>query len=133
MIDEFYRGTPEAAQTYITYLSLKHYNLLGGLPYFEDKSIRGSKLLYDVIDSSNGFYKNEIEPKCRSRINICFTMPTDELDLKFVEEAKDWGITNIEPYRIFKGSRCSLYNSMPIEGAELLANYMKFFLDKYAK
>ena len=47
----------------------------GGLEYFEDLAIRRSNLLYELIDSSGGFYNCFVnQQRFRSRMQVVFTI-----------------------------------------------------------
>ena len=60
-------------------------------------------------------------------MNITFRCGTEELDKKFLEEAKAAGFSTLAGHRSIKGMRASIYNAMPKEGCEQLAVFMKAF------
>ena len=86
-----------------------------------------AKILYDAIDESNGFYKGHAEKDSRSFMNVTFRLPSEELEQKFVVEALEKNLSGVKGHRSVGGMRASIYNAMPIEGAEALADFMKNF------
>ncbi len=67
---------------------------------------------------------------CRSKMNVTFNLPSDELLSKFVKEAETHDLTALKGHRSIGGIRASIYNAMPIEGAQTLANFMNDFAAK---
>ena len=60
----------------------------GGIPHYEALAKQRSTMLYDYIDSTDGFYTNSVDKRYRSRVNIPFrVMNDDSLEDKFVKEA----------------------------------------------
>jgi phosphoserine aminotransferase len=43
----------------------------GGVAAMEQRAIRHSGRLYNIIDQSKGFYSNHVDAKYRSRMNVC--------------------------------------------------------------
>ena len=60
-------------------------------------------------------------------MNIPFVTGSDELDAKFVCEAKKEGLINLKGHRTVGGMRASIYNAMPYEGVEKLVEFMRKF------
>ena len=60
-------------------------------------------------------------------MNVPFVTGNEELDAKFVKEAKEAGLENLKGHRSVGGMRASIYNAMPVEGVEALVNFMKNF------
>ena len=60
-------------------------------------------------------------------MNVPFVTGSDELDAKFVAEAKKVGIESIKGHRSVGGMRASIYNAMPREGVEALVKFMQEF------
>lgn len=70
-----YYNTPAVFPMYITGLYVKYMNKMGGLPYYIDLANKRGSLLWNYIDSSDGFYSGRItDPTYRSRVNICFNI-----------------------------------------------------------
>jgi phosphoserine aminotransferase len=108
-------------------------NDVGGLAKMELLNRSKSKLLYDVIDSSNGFYTGHSQPQWRSMMNVSFRLPSDELTKKFVDAAEKQNMTDLKGHRSVGGIRASVYNAMPVEGVEKLRDFMVEFRDQNAK
>ena len=85
-----------------------------------------AKILYDYLDQTD-FYIAPVEKTSRSIMNVTFKTKSEELDAKFVEEAKKNNIVNIKGHRSVGGMRASIYNAMPIEGVIALTEFMKKF------
>ena len=99
---------------------------MGGLEAMKIHNEKKAGLIYDFLDSSSMF-RATVQGKDRSLMNIPFVTGNDELDAKFVAEAKKAGFINIKGHRSVGGMRASVYNAMPIEGCEKLVAFMKKF------
>ena len=60
-------------------------------------------------------------------MNITMRLPTEDLESKFIAEAKAAGFGGLKGHRSVGGVRVSLYNAMPLAGAEKLAEFMVEF------
>jgi len=105
---------------------------IGGLQKMEAINRSKSKLLYDAIDESKGFYTGHAKPECRSIMNVSFRLPSDELTSKFVKAAEESGMTDLKGHRSVGGIRASIYNAMPVAGVEKLRDFMIEFRNKNA-
>ena len=112
---------------YICKLCLEHLKNLGGVPAIEKINREKAKLLYDVIDRSNGFYKGHAKLDSRSLMNVTFNLPTPELEAKCVEEGSARGLVGLKGHRSIGGMRASIYNAMSIEGVQALAGFLREF------
>ncbi|MBQ8569513.1 MAG: aminotransferase class V-fold PLP-dependent enzyme, partial [Oscillospiraceae bacterium] len=99
---------------------------MGGLEAMKAHNEKKAKILYDFLDSSKMF-KGTVAPEDRSLMNVPFVTGNDELDAKFVKEAKAAGFENLKGHRSVGGMRASIYNAMPIEGVEALVKFMAEF------
>lgn len=99
----------------------------GGLVEMEKRNKKKAALLYDAIDSSNGFYRGHADKDSRSFMNVTFRLPNEELEAKFVAEALANGLSGVKGHRSVGGMRASIYNAMPYEGALKLAEFMDKF------
>ena len=63
-------------------------------------------------------------------MNVTFNLPSEELEAKFVEEAKAAHMINLKGHRVLGGIRASIYNAMTIDGVKVLANFMESFESK---
>jgi phosphoserine aminotransferase len=88
-------------------------------------------MLWDFMDSSDGFYKSKITDKnYRSRVNVIFRIHDGNIKLEetFIEQAKNCGITQIKAHTFNPGIRISMYNAMPVAGVSHLVNFMRCFM-----
>ena len=99
---------------------------MGGLEGMKVHNEKKAKILYDFLDSSK-LFKGTVVPEDRSLMNVPFVTGDEELDKKFVAEAKAAGFENLKGHRTVGGMRASIYNAMPIEGVEKLVEFMKKF------
>ncbi len=119
-------NTPSTFNIYVTWLVLQWLKEQGGVAAIEKVNDAKAKTVYDVIDAS-GFYKGVVQPAHRSTMNITFHLPSEELLDKFLKGSKSAGLYALKGYRDVGGIRASMYNAMPLEGAQALASYMKEF------
>jgi phosphoserine aminotransferase len=123
-------NTPPVHAIYMMNLVLKWTIKQGGIEVLEKLNKQKAKLVYDVIDSSNGFYKGIIEQKDRSDMNITWRMATDELEQRFVKESELHGFEGLAGHRSFGGLRASAYNAVPLKACRALAEFMIEFQRK---
>jgi phosphoserine aminotransferase len=127
--DSLYNTSP-CFSIYLCELVLEHLKNLGGVAAVEKHNRKKAKLVYDVIDNSNGFYKGVAQPESRSFMNITFTLATPELEAQCVEEAKKRGLIGLKGHRDVGGMRASLYNAMSMEGVEALCSFLMEFQEQ---
>ena len=130
--DTFYKknslyNTPPAFAIYIVGKVAAWIKDNGGLEEMARRNSIKAKLLYDAIDSSDGFYRGHADKDSRSFMNVTFRLPSEDLEKKFVAEALENNLSGVKGHRSVGGMRASIYNAMPIEGAELLADFMNRF------
>ena len=119
-------NTPPCYTIYVAGLVLKWIKKLGGLEKIKEINEKKAKILYDFLDNSKMF-KGTVEKADRSLMNVPFVTGNDELDAKFVAEAKKAGFVNLKGHRSVGGMRASIYNAMPVEGVEKLVEFMANF------
>ena len=100
---------------------------VGGLETQHACNVEKAALIYDAIDGSNGFYRGHADVGSRSLMNVTWTLPTSDLENRFVAEAAAGGLVELKGHRNVGGIRASLYNAMPLAGAHVLAGYMRAF------
>ena len=122
-------NTPPCYGIYICGKVFKWLKNLGGLEKMKEINEKKAKILYDFLDSSEMF-KGTVEKDSRSLMNVPFVTGNDELDAKFVKEAKEAGFENLKGHRSVGGMRASIYNAMPTKGVEKLVEFMKDFETK---
>ena len=119
-------NTPPAYGIYICGKVFKWLKKMGGLEVMKERNEKKAKVLYDYLDQSK-LFKGTVVPKDRSLMNVPFVTGSDELDAKFVKEAKEAGLENLKGHRTVGGMRASIYNAMPKAGVEKLVEFMKKF------
>ncbi len=124
-------NTPATYPIYVAGLVLKWLKALGGLAEIERRNAAKAKLLYDALDAS-ALYRNPVEPRDRSRMNVPFTLADARLDAEFLKGAEERGMVQLKGHRSVGGMRASIYNAMPLEGVERLVAYMKEFEARHA-
>ncbi len=124
-------NTPPVFPIYVSMLTLRWLKNLGGLGKIQEINERKSKILYDLIDEIP-FYIGHSAPEDRSRMNVTFNLEDRELDKEFLQFCKDAGCDGVKGHKSVGGFRASIYNAMPEDGVNTLAEVMKAFAMKYA-
>lgn len=124
-------NTPPSWNWYLLGLTVKWMLAEGGVVEFARRNARKSAQLYATIDGSGGFYRNEVEPAVRSRMNVPFFLHDIGLDKPFLDEAKAAGLISLKGHRALGGMRASLYNAMPEAGVAALAQFMRDFQQRH--
>lgn len=105
----------------------------GGISAVHKRNQAKAKILYDTIDQSNGFYVSPVDPAVRSLMNVPFVIPkSSDLEKEFISATAKEGMVQLKGHRSVGGMRASIYNSMPTEGVQMLAAFMKEFAAKHA-
>jgi phosphoserine aminotransferase len=123
-------NTPPSFVIYMVGLVLQWLKDLGGLPAIHKINQQKAGLVYDVIDQSGGYYRGHARIEDRSIMNIPFRMPSEELEAQFVKESKKADLIGLKGHRSVGGLRASVYNAMPMESAQALADFMVEFQRK---
>ncbi|EEP3019339.1 aminotransferase class V-fold PLP-dependent enzyme, partial [Campylobacter coli] len=96
------------------------------------KNSQKAAMLYECIDSSEGFYKGHADKKDRSLMNVSFNIAKNsELEPIFVKEAEEVGMLGLKGHRILGGIRASIYNAVTLDQVKTLCEFMKEFAKKY--
>lgn len=119
-------NTPNTYGIYVCGKVFKWLKKQGGLVGIKELNEKKAKILYNFLDSSK-LFKGTVRKEDRSLMNIPFITGDEELDAKFVKEAKAAGFVNLKGHRSVGGMRASIYNAMPIEGVEKLVDFMRNF------
>ncbi len=104
---------------------------LSGLAAIEARNIAKAKLLYECIDASS-LYRNDIDPSCRSRMNVPFFLSDESLTEPFLAQAREAGLLQLKGHKSVGGLRASLYNAMPMAGVQALVRHMHAFEASHA-
>lgn len=119
-------NTPPCYGIYICGKVFKWLKKMGGLEAMKALNEKKAALLYNFLDQSKMF-RGTVRAEDRSLMNVPFVTGNEELDKKFVAEAKAAGLENLKGHRTVGGMRASIYNAMPIEGVEKLVAFMSQF------
>lgn len=119
-------NTPPAYGIYICGKVFKWLKAKGGLAAMKEYNEKKAKVLYDFLDESR-LFKGTVAKEDRSLMNVPFVTGDADLDALFIKEATAAGFVNLKGHRSVGGMRASIYNAMPIEGAEKLVAFMKEF------
>ena len=120
-------NTPPVFAIYMMKLTLDWVKEQGGLSAMNDLADKRSSLIYEVIDSSDGWFRCPVDKGSRSRMNVVWRLPAEDLEKKLIKEALDAGFSGLKGHRSVGGCRASMYNAMPVEGAAKLAELMSNF------
>jgi phosphoserine aminotransferase len=122
-------NTPPCFGIYLIGLVMKWVLAQGGLDAIGKRNERKASKLYAEIDRT-GFYRGTAEKASRSRMNITFRLPSEELENKFVKESTAAGLDGLKGHRSVGGMRASIYNAFPEEGIDALVQFMQEFEKK---
>lgn len=122
-------NTPPCWCIYMLGLVLEWLESKGGVEGMEQIKHAKAQLLYDVLDDSE-LFTCAAQPGSRSDMNVTFRSASEEMDAKFIAEATAAGFVNLKGHRVVGGMRASIYNAMPTEGVEKLAEFIKAFEQK---
>lgn len=121
-------NTPPAFAIYTTCLVLRWLRRNGGLGAMASHNEAKAGLVYRAIDANDEFYQPHAETTSRSLMNVTFRLPTEELEKLFLAQAKEQGFVGLPGHRSVGGVRASIYNAMPLEGAQALVDFMNEFV-----
>jgi phosphoserine aminotransferase len=63
-------------------------------------------------------------------MNVVFRLPSEELEKRFIEEAKKQQMVGLAGHRSTGGIRVSTYNAVTVENITTLVSFMKDFARK---
>lgn len=116
-------NTPPSFSIYIVKLILEWIKKSGGLEAMEKKNIAKKERIYQLMDLYPDYFKGSAEQDSRSWMNLTMRLPNEDLEKKFIAEAKAAGMVGLKGHRSAGGIRVSLYNAMPLDGADKLAEF----------
>ncbi|MCH9769707.1 MAG: 3-phosphoserine/phosphohydroxythreonine transaminase [Gammaproteobacteria bacterium] len=122
-------NTPATFPWYVLGLVCEWVKKQGGIEKMHQLAQQRSSVLYELIDQSD-FYNNSIVAENRSRINVAFNLKDESLNQQFLDAAKAQGLMGLKGHRAVGGMRASMYNSMPLDGAKKLHDFMIEFAEQ---
>jgi len=120
-------NTPPCFAIYMVGLVAKHVREMGGVEAAARRNEEKAALIYDAINSSGGFYQGHAQPESRSRMNVTFRLPNEELEKAFLKEAAAASMEGLKGHRSVGGLRASIYNAVPLESVRALVGLMAEF------
>ncbi len=119
-------NTPPTFGIYMLGLVIKWILAQGGLAEMAKLNARKAGKLYAAIDGG-GFYRGTAQKASRSRMNVTFRLPSEELEKTFIQEATAAGFDGLKGHRSVGGIRASIYNAFPEAGIDGLVSFMQEF------
>jgi phosphoserine aminotransferase len=119
-------NTPPVFAIYIMRLVMTWLLRNGGLEAVDGKNSRKADKLYAEIDRT-GYYRGHAQKDARSRMNVTFRLPSEDLEKKFAKEATAAGLDGLKGHRSVGGIRASIYNAFPEVGVDALVDFMREF------
>ncbi len=123
-------NTPPIFGVYFLKLVLDWIKAQGGLASIEKLNMAKKDLLYNVIDTNPDFFKGTADKESRSWMNVTMRLPNEDMEKKFIAEAKENSIIGIKGHRSVGGIRFSIYNAMTLDGVEKTVEFMERFRKK---
>jgi phosphoserine aminotransferase len=119
-------NTPPVFPIYVMRLVMTWLLKNGGLEAMAERNARKAGKLYAEIDRT-GYYRGHAKKDARSRMNVTFRLPSEDLEKKFAKEATAAGLDGLKGHRSVGGMRASIYNAFPEAGVDALVDFMKEF------
>lgn len=123
-------NTPPAFSIYVVKLVFEWIKKQGGVKAVEKVNRDKKDLIYGLMDEYPDYYRGTVKPDSRSWMNLTMRLPSEDLEKKFIAEAKENGLVGLKGHRSVGGIRVSMYNAMPLDGAKKLAKFMVDFKKK---
>jgi len=124
-------NTPPTFAIYVTLLVLRWLEEQGGVPALEARNEAKAQALYAAIDGSGGFYRANVqETSHRSRMNVTWRLPSEDLERRFIAEAEAAGLHHLKGHRKAGGLRASLYNALGMDAVQALVDFMGAFRER---
>ncbi len=120
-------NTPPVFAVYMMKLVLEWTKSKGGLAGIEKLNEAKKDLLYNAIDAAPDFYKGAAEKASRSWMNVTMRLPTEDLEARFIADAKKEGFVGLKGHRSVGGIRFSIYNAVSLEDIAKTVDFMDRF------
>lgn len=125
-------NTPPVFGIYVVKMVLEWIEEQGGLDSLAAVNEKKAAMLYEAIDESGGLYTCPVDRAYRSKMNVVFTLRTEELQNEFLRETGERGMVGLKGHRSVGGCRASIYNATSLEGTTKLAEVMRDFARRHA-
>ena len=120
-------NTPPVFGVYIVKLVLEWIKKQGGLQAIEKVNAAKKDAVYGIMDRYPDYFKGTTEKDSRSWMNITLRLPSEDLEKKFLSEAKTEAFIGLKGHRSVGGIRISLYNALTLDGAHKVVEFMEKF------
>ncbi|NII53321.1 3-phosphoserine/phosphohydroxythreonine transaminase [Lutibacter sp. SG786] len=124
-------NTPNTWGWYLAGLTFEWIEREGGLAAMGERNARKSAMVYEAIDGSDGFYRNDVERAARSRMNVSFVLHDAALDSVFLAESEAAGFIGLKGHKAVGGMRASLYNAVSQPAVDALVQFMRDFAARH--
>jgi len=122
-------NTPPVYAVYMLNLVLEWVENMGGIAAMEKINNAKAAALYAEIDKDD-FYRGTAQVGSRSRMNVTFRLPDENLEKEFLKQATVLRLDGLKGHRSVGGIRASIYNACPRESVDALISFMADFRAK---
>lgn len=119
-------NTPNTFGIYVLDRVLAWVEANGGHAGMIARNREKAEALYAELDRS-AFWKPHAAAGSRSWMNVTWRLPSEELEERFVKEAKAAGMEGLKGHRSVGGIRASLYNAIEPASVRALVQFMQDF------
>ena len=119
-------NTPPVFAVYLVDKVLGWIEAHGGLAGMVERNRGKADALYGALDASD-FYSPTVRRDSRSQMNVCFRLPSEDLEARFITEAKAEGLLALKGHRSVGGVRASIYNAVEPASVAALVGFMGRF------
>ena len=119
-------NTPPTLAIYIAGLVFEWLEQQGGVAAMAEINDAKAKLLYEFIDNSK-LYRNDVQGKYRSTMNVPFFLRDESLNAAFLTESQAAGLAALKGHKMVGGMRASIYNAVSLEAVQALVKFMGEF------
>ena len=119
-------NTPPTYAIYVAGLVFEWLQEQGGVAAIEQQQHREGEAPLRR-DRRERLLPRPVRKEDRSRMNVPFRLRDESLDGAFLKGAEARGMVQLKGHRSVGGMRASIYNAMPLEGVQVLCDYMHEF------
>lgn len=98
----------------------------GGIEAIEKTNKRKADAVYSAVEKYS-VYLLPVQAASRSKMNVVFTLPSDELTSEFLAGAAKRDLAGLKGHRSVGGIRASLYNAVTEDSVAKLVKYVEEF------
>jgi len=120
-------NTPPVFAMLVAHRMLHWVEGAGGVAAMAAAVARRSAAVYEAIERSGDFYRADVDPRFRSRVNPCFRLANEALTGHFLQEAEQAGLRDLRGHPLVGGVRVSLYNGLPEQAVGALTAFLDVF------